>query len=68
MESSFGPNFISSFMSEFEPSEVMDMLLFLVDEDPKTFEETMSSMDASFWREVVNIELDSIMTNDNWDL
>ena len=40
--------------------EVMDMS-FIVDEDPKTFKEAMRSMNASFWREVVNSELNSII-------
>ena len=62
MESSYDPNFIIAFMFEFEASGVMDMSLFMLGEDPKTFKEAMSSKDVSFWREAVNSELNSIIS------
>ena len=41
---------------------------FNPDDDPKTFIEAMSSRDASFWKEAVNDEMDSIMGNSTWIL
>ena len=43
-------------------------LLLNVEEDPKTFNEAMLSRDASFWRESINNEIDSIMSNQTWIL
>ncbi|XP_024022076.1 TMV resistance protein N, partial [Morus notabilis] len=43
-------------------------LLLNVEEDPKTFNEAMTSRDASFWREAVNDEMDSIISNQTWIL
>lgn len=42
--------------------------IFLVDEDPKSYEEAMTSIDAFFWKDVIKSELDSIMENHTWDL
>nr|KAJ0209992.1 hypothetical protein LSAT_V11C400160980 [Lactuca sativa] len=41
---------------------------FSVEEDPKTFRETMKSQDVAFWKEVINDEMDSIMRNNTWVL
>ena len=43
------------------------MILNMKD-DPKTFHQAMSSKDASFWKEVVNDEMDSILSNNTWVL
>ncbi|KAH9681085.1 hypothetical protein KPL71_026816 [Citrus sinensis] len=57
-EKSLSPDFISS-----------QALLFLVEGDRKNvLSEAMSSRDASFWREAVNDEMDSIMSNQTWVL
>ncbi|KAK4406055.1 Retrovirus-related Pol polyprotein from transposon TNT 1-94 [Sesamum angolense] len=40
---------------------------FLVDEDPKTYVEAITSIDSSFWKEAIKNELDSIITNHTWD-
>ena len=37
-----------------------DFFTYLVEDDPKTYDEAMNSIDASFWREVVSSEMDSI--------
>ncbi|KAE8666786.1 hypothetical protein F3Y22_tig00112491pilonHSYRG00280 [Hibiscus syriacus] len=42
--------------------------IFLLDEDPKTFEEAIRSIDASFWKIAVNDELESIVSNHTWEL
>ena len=72
---SFGPDFISfqalSFLVEGDRNKVLNkipILLNLEEEDPQTFGEAMSSRDASFWREAVNDEMDSIMSNQTWVL
>ena len=51
-ENTFGPDFVTSFLIE---NSYCDRLgedivsLFLIEEDPKTYEEAMASIDASFW-------------------
>ncbi|KAK3016456.1 hypothetical protein RJ639_007811 [Escallonia herrerae] len=39
-----------------------------VESDPRTYEEAMRSQDSSFWKEVINEEIDSIMGNGTWKL
>uniref|UniRef100_A0A2N9HK96 CCHC-type domain-containing protein n=1 Tax=Fagus sylvatica TaxID=28930 RepID=A0A2N9HK96_FAGSY len=39
-----------------------------VEEDPNTYNEAMASRDAAFWREAVNDEMDSILSNNTWVL
>ncbi|KAJ9558418.1 hypothetical protein OSB04_013032 [Centaurea solstitialis] len=39
-----------------------------IDDDHKTFEEAMCSRDDSLWREAINDEMDSIMSNGTWVL
>ena len=41
---------------------------FNIDEDPKTFNDAMSSRDAAFWKEAIQDEIDSIMHNNTWKL
>ncbi|KAK9669324.1 hypothetical protein RND81_13G123300 [Saponaria officinalis] len=41
---------------------------FHVDDDPKTYDEAIMSQDASFWKEAVNDEMDSIIGNNTWIL
>ena len=44
------------------------MLLNVEDDDPKTFGEAISSRDAAFWKEDINDEMDSIVSNNTWVL
>ncbi|KAH9656699.1 hypothetical protein KPL70_022787 [Citrus sinensis] len=73
-EKSLAPDFISSqallFLVEGDRKNVLNKvpLLLNIEKDPKTFSEAMSSRDASFWREAVNDEMDSIMSNQTWVL
>ena len=73
-EKSLAPDFISSqallFLVEGDRKNVLNKvpLLLNIEKDPKTFSEVMSSRDASFWREAVNDEMDSIMSNQTWVL
>ena len=39
-----------------------------IKEDTKTYKEPMTSRDASFWKEVINDEMDSIMSNQTCEL
>ncbi|KAH9794216.1 Receptor-like serine/threonine-protein kinase [Citrus sinensis] len=73
-EKSLAPDFISSqallFLVEGDRKNVLNKvpLLLNIEKYPKTFSEAMSSRDASFWREAVNDEMDSIMSNQTWVL
>ena len=39
-----------------------------IEDDPKTFQEAMTSRDATFWKEAINDEMDSITSNNTWVL
>ena len=45
-----------------------DFIVYLVDDTPRTIEETYSSLDADFWKEAVRSEMDSIMFNGTWEV
>ena len=45
-----------------------DYIIYLVDDTPKTIEETYSSLDADLWKEAVQSEMDSIMSNGTWEV
>ena len=36
---------------------------FLIDEDPRSYKEAITSPDTPFWKEVINNEIESIMYN-----
>ncbi|XP_021838980.1 uncharacterized mitochondrial protein AtMg00820-like [Spinacia oleracea] len=55
-------------MEEVDGLDEIMVCLQEVDEDPKSYEEAMSSFDASFWKEEINSELESIMANQTWEL
>jgi hypothetical protein len=40
-----------------------DYIVYLVDDTPTTIEEAYSSLDADLWKEAVQSEMDSIMSN-----
>ena len=42
--------------------------VFLVENDPQTFEEAMTSNDAPMWKEAIDDEIYSIMSNHTWEL
>ena len=71
IESSFGPDFVTAFVVENnDVDKINDVFVstFLIEEDPKTYNEVVTSIDANFWKEAINSELDSIMSNHTWDL
>ena len=39
-----------------------------LEEDPKTYKEAMTSRDSSFWKEAINDEMDSLLSNGTWVL
>ncbi|KAF3661707.1 hypothetical protein FXO38_11555 [Capsicum annuum] len=43
-------------------------ITFLLENEPQTFKEAMSLSDSSFWKETVNSEIDSILSNYTWEL
>ncbi|XP_077246057.1 uncharacterized protein LOC143885902 [Tasmannia lanceolata] len=45
-----------------------DFCTLMVDKDPDTYSEAMSSNDALFWREAIDDEMHSIMSNNTWIL
>ena len=42
--------------------------MFLIDEDPKTYQEALNSVESSMWKEAIKSELDSLTMNQTWDL
>ncbi|GJV52636.1 zinc finger, CCHC-type containing protein [Tanacetum coccineum] len=65
----FGPEFQLYLIKE-TMDEVSDQhsYCFNVEDDPKTFDETIKSQDVAFWKEAINNEIDSIMGNNTWVL
>jgi hypothetical protein len=43
-------------------------ILLNIEEDPKTYGEAMASRDVAFWKEAINDEMDSILSNNTWIL
>ncbi|OIT30946.1 hypothetical protein A4A49_58239, partial [Nicotiana attenuata] len=71
IEASFGPDFITTFLTENIDLDILSdelVSIYLIEEDPKTYSEAMRSIDASFWNEAIKSELDSIVSNHTWDL
>jgi hypothetical protein len=42
--------------------------VYLVDDTPRTIEEAYSSLDADYWKEAIKSEMDSIMSNETWEV
>jgi hypothetical protein len=45
-----------------------DFIVYLVEDTPTTIKETYSSPDADLWKEAVRSEMDSIMSNETWEV
>jgi hypothetical protein len=43
-------------------------IVYLVDDTPSTIGEAYSSPDAGFWKEAIRSEMDSIMSNETWEV
>ena len=45
-----------------------NFLTFLLESEPKTFKEVMSTLKAPFWKKAINSEIESIMQNHTWEI
>ena len=46
----------------------LDFLTYLLENEPQSFNEAMSTPKAPMWKEAVNSEIESIMQNHTWEL
>jgi len=73
-EIDFGPDFITAFLIESFNSSGVDVITeefvsnFSIEEDPKTYQEAIKSIDATFWKEAIKSEIDSLESNKTWEL
>ena len=45
-----------------------DYIVYLVDDTPTTIEEAYCSPNADLWKEAVRSEMDSVMSNETWEI
>ena len=45
-----------------------EFLTYLVDNDPITYIEVVSSSDSLFWKETIKVEIDSLLQNQTWEI
>ena len=45
-----------------------DFLMYLLEDEPQSFKEAMSSPKAPYWKEAINDEVESILQNHTWEL
>ena len=63
-EKSFGPDFLSTFIVEMcDEINCNFTSLFLIDEDAKTYQKALSSIESNTWKEAIKSELDSLTMN-----
>ncbi|CAA7030319.1 unnamed protein product [Microthlaspi erraticum] len=69
IEKSFGPEF-QIYLVEGSRDEIVLQYsyCYLVGDEPRTFSEAMASIDAAFWKEAVNDEMDSIVGSNTYFL
>ena len=46
----------------------LDFLMYLLEDEPQSFKEAMSSPEAPYWKEAINDEVESILQNHMWEL
>jgi len=46
----------------------MDQITWLLEDDPTSLQEALSSLDADLWQEAINAEIDSLESNKTWHL
>ena len=46
----------------------IDFLTYLLEDEPQSFKEAMSSPEAPYWKEAINNEIESILQNHMWEL
>ena len=65
-ETNFGPDFVTAFLAETFDNLDIDVIteelvsIFLIEEDPKIYQEAVRSIGATFWREAIKSEIDSL--------
>ena len=45
-----------------------DFVALLLENEPQTFKAVMSSSESTYWKEAVNSEIESILSNHTWEL
>jgi hypothetical protein len=45
-----------------------DYYVYSLQSDPTSLEEALSSIDSDFWKETINDEMDSLISNNTWKL
>ena len=45
-----------------------DYYVFNIEENPQNLKEALTSLDAIFWKEAVNDEMESLISNRTWKL
>ena len=50
-------------MTKVSKSFCLDYLTYITENEPQTFKETMSTLEALLWKEAINDEIESIMKN-----
>ena len=45
-----------------------DFLTYLLEDEPQSFKEAMSSPEAPYWKKAINDEVESILQNNTWEL
>ena len=43
-------------------------IAYVIESEPQTFKEAMSTPEAQMWKEVINSEIKSILSNHTWEL
>jgi hypothetical protein len=46
----------------------LDFLTFMLEDEPQSFKEEISTLEAPLWKEAVNSEIESILQNHTWEL
>ncbi|KAI3729198.1 hypothetical protein L6452_17851 [Arctium lappa] len=65
----FGPDFEMYLVEGDRHGSVKEYpIIYNLDEEPHTYAEAIKSHDASFWKEAINDEMDSIKGNNTWIL
>ena len=54
--------------AETSKSFVPNFLTYMLEDEPQSFKEAISTPEAPFWKEAVNSEIESILQNHTWEL
>ena len=46
----------------------LNFLTYLLEDEPRSFKEAMSSPEAPYWKEAIKVEVESILQNHTWEL